>query len=138
MRRALALWLLVAAGIARAGSLGDPDQVDGLELEPKTGRLRLLVILGEDRVNTRPAVKALYRKFNRYQDFIESGEALRAAPNANPALRPVVVLVGPQGASSGEMQNLEGLKLAASKAGAAVEVLPHQPGLAPKPVRNRR
>jgi hypothetical protein len=45
-----------------------------------------------------------------------------------------VVLVGSKDATSGEMQNLAGLKLAASKVGAAVEVRSYQPGLRPKPV----
>jgi hypothetical protein len=129
----LAALLPLAAG-AFAQNLNKPDQVDRIELEPGSARIRLLVVLGEDRVNTRQAVKALYSKFNRYQDFIVSGQARTAAPAGSVTLRPVVVLVGPRDATGGEMQNLDGLKLAAAKAGAAVEVISHVPALAFKPV----
>jgi hypothetical protein len=133
MRYFLLVLFVVATG-ASAQSLQRLDQVDSIELDAKTSQIRLLVVLGEERVNTRQAVKALYKKFNNYQDFITSGQALVAAPNGSASIRPVVVFFGPKEATSGEMQNLEGLKLAASKVGAAVEVRPYAPGLSPKPV----
>jgi hypothetical protein len=130
--------LLFACASSYAQSLDRLDQVDLIELDPKTSQIQLLVILGEDRANTRQAVKALYKKFNNYQDFITSGQAVAAAPTGSTTLRPVVVLVGPKEATSGEMQNLAGLKLAASKVGAAVEVRPYEPGLRPKPIAINR
>lgn len=141
MRPDLFPWLLcglLALGTSYAQSLDRLDQVDLVELDPKTSRIQLLIVLGEDRPNTRQAVKALYQKFNNYQDFIASGQALVAAPTGSTTLRPIVVLVGPKDATSGEMQNLAGLKLAASKVGATVEVRPYEPGLRPKPVAIHR
>jgi hypothetical protein len=126
-------FMLLAAPLF-AQSLEKLEQVDLIELDPKTSQIRLLVVLGESRVNTRQAVKALYKKYNNYQDFITSGQALAAAPNGNPKMRPLVVVVGPKEATSGEMQNLDGLKLAASKVGAVVEVIPYVPALSVKPV----
>ena len=133
--RYLPLLLLAAfASGVFAQSLQRLDQVDLIELDPKTSQIRLLVVLGEERINNRQAVKALYKKFNNYQDFIASGQVLTVAPNGSTSVRPVVVLIAPREATSGEMQNLEGLKLAASKVGAAVEVRSYVPALSPKPV----
>jgi hypothetical protein len=138
MRTLVFVSIVLWGRIACAGSLDRLDQVDLIELDPKTSQLQLLVVLEEDRVNTRQAVKALYKKFNNYQDFIESGQALAAAPNASKTLRPVVVVYAPKEATSGEMQNLAGLKLAASKVGAVVEVRPHATGVRAKPVAIER
>jgi hypothetical protein len=134
MRYLPLLLLATFASGAFAQSLQRLDQVDLIELDPKTSQIRLLVVLGEDRVNSRQAVKALYKKFNNYQDFITSGQVLAAAPNGSTTVRPVVVVMAPREASSAELQNLEGLKLAASKVGAAVEVRPYVAALAVKPV----
>lgn len=138
MRYLIQFLFLLACASSHAQSLDRLDQVDLIELDPKTSQIQLLIILNEDRVNTRQAVKALYQKFNNYQDFINSGQATAAAPTGSTAVRPVVVLVGGKEATSGEMQNLAGLKLAASKVGAAVEVRPYESGLRPKPVAINR
>jgi hypothetical protein len=134
LRLLLGIATFVVLSGARAGGLERLDQVDLIELDPKTSQLQLLVLLEEDRVDSRPAVRALYKKFNNYQDFIDSGQALAAAPNASKTLRPVVVVVAPRDATSGEMQNLAGLKLAASKVRADVEVRPYTPGIRAKPI----
>ena len=138
MRNLLFFLAVVTLLDANAGGLERLDQVDLIELDPKTSQLQLLVLLDEDRVNTRQAVKALYKKFNNYQDFIQSGQALASTPNGSKALRPVVILVAPKEATSGEMQNLAGLKLAAAKAGVEVEVRSHINSIRAKPVTIER
>jgi hypothetical protein len=130
----LALATLVVALVAHAGGLEKPDHVDLIELEGATSRALLLVLLDEDRVNTRPAIKTLFKKVNNYLDFVNSGQLKDAAPNANMALPPKIVVYGPKDATSAEMQNLAGLKLAGQKAGVEVEVQPYRPGLKPRPV----
>ena len=137
--RCLILGLVVfgSTGV-HAGGLEKLDQVDLIELDPKTSQLQLLVLLDEDRIDTRAAVKALYRKFNNYQDFIDSGQALTAVPSGNKTLRPLVVVVAPKDATNAEMQNLAGLKLAASKVNAEVEVRPYAPGVRSKPIAIER
>ena len=91
--------LLLPLGQALAGSLAQPDAVDLTQLDPATHRLQLLVILDDDHVDSRQTVNALYAKINRYQRYIASGRALKDAAGAslaaNPALRPVVVIVAP-------------------------------------------
>ena len=134
MRHLLPLALLSLAISARAGNLERLDQVDLIELETKTSRAQLVILLEDDRVNTRQAVKALFKKVNNYLDFVESGQLKEAAPTASATLRPKIIVYGPREATSGEMQNLAGLKLAGQKAGVEVEVLAHQPGLKPRPV----
>ncbi|MGM9482306.1 DUF6572 domain-containing protein [Roseateles sp. NT4] len=119
---------------AHAGSLDRADQVDLIELDGKTSQARLLVLLEEDRVNTRPAMKSLFKKVNNYLAFVDSGQLKEAAPTANPSLRPRIVVHGPKEASTAEMPNLAGLKLAGQKAGVEVEVLAYQPGIRPRPV----
>jgi hypothetical protein len=128
---------LLLAAQAHAGSLERLDHVDLIELDPKTSTGQLLIVLDEDRVNTRQSVKALYKKFNNYQDFIDSGQVLEAAPNISKERRPVVVVYAPKDATSGEMQNLAGLKLAASKVGAPVEIRPYAPGVKQRPIQIR-
>lgn len=136
MRLLLALIVVaLAADGARAGSLDRPDHIDAIELEAGTSRALLLVLLEEDRINTRPAMRALVRKVNRYLDFVRSGQLTRAARTANAAHQPRIVVYGPREATSAEMQNLAGLRQAGRKAGVEVEVLPHRPGIRPRPVR---
>ena len=137
MHTAILLIALCAFTSARAGGLENLNQVDLVELEPRTSQLQLLVLLEDDRVNTKQAMKALFRKLNNYQDFINSGQALAVAPNSSQKLRPVVVLVAPREATSGELQNLAGLKLAALRAGAEVEVWPHVAGIKARPIAIR-
>jgi hypothetical protein len=110
--------------LAGAGSLDRLDQVDLIELEPKTAQAHLVVLLEEERVNTRQSLKALYKKVNSYQD----------APNISRTVRPQVVVYAPKEATIGELQNLAGLKLAGSKAGIEVEVRAYQAGMKPRPV----
>lgn len=134
MRLALMFCLAVASLSTYAGGLERLDQVDLLELEPKTGRALLVVLLDEDRVNTRQAYRALFKKVNNYLDFVESGQLKSSAPQASESARPKIVVYGPKDATTAEMQNLAGLKLAGQKAGVEVEVLPHAPGLKARPV----
>ena len=131
----LLLASVLLASSAQAGNLERLDQVDLVELEAETSRAQLVVLLEDDRVNTRQAVKALFKKVNNYLDFVDSGQLKEAAPAASPSHRPKIIVYGPRDATSGEMQNLAGLKLAGQKAGVEVEVLPHQPGLKPRPVQ---
>ena len=83
MHIAIFLIALSAFTSARAGGLENLNQVDLVELEPRTSQLQLLVLLEDDRVNTKQAMKALFRKVNNYQDFITSGQALAVAPNSS-------------------------------------------------------
>jgi hypothetical protein len=122
---------------ARAGGLERLDQVDLIELEAGTSRAQLAVLLDEDRVNTKQSLKALFKKVNNYLDFVYSGQIKEAAPNASSTLQPKIVVYGPKDATSGEMQNLAGLKLAGTKAGVEVEVRPHQLGLRSRPAQIR-
>jgi hypothetical protein len=135
MRHALLFTLVLAVSSAKAGNLERADQVDLIELEPKTSRAQLVVLLEEDKVNTKLAMKALFKKVNNYLDFVESGQLKEAAPNASASLRPKIVVYGPRDASSAEMQNLAGLKLAGQKAGVEVEVQAFQAGIKPRPVQ---
>jgi hypothetical protein len=134
MRALLLTALLSLAATANAGNLEHLDQVDLIELELKTSRALLVLLLEEDKVNTRPAMKALFKKVNNYLDFVASGQLKDAAPNASATLRPKIVVYGPRDATSAEMQNLAGLKLAGQKAGVEVEVQPHQAGIKSRPV----
>lgn len=126
--------LMIAAPCARAQNLEHLDQVDLVSIDPRTSQIQLVIILGTDHVNTRPALKALYKKFNKYQDFITSGQAAAAAPTGSKSLPPTVVVMAPQDATIGEMQNIAGLKLAASRVGAEIEVFAHDAALRPRPV----
>ena len=119
---------------ANAGSLDQIDQVDAIELEVSTSRALLLIVLEEDRVHTRPAMKALLKKVNRYLHFFLSGQLKEAAPNADATHHPKIVVYGPREATTGEMQNLAGLRLAGQKVGVDIVVLPHQPGIKLRPV----
>ena len=134
MRTFPPLILLALVAAAHAGNLERLDQVDLIELEARTSQAQLVVLLEDDRVNTRQTVKALFKKVNNYLDFVDSGQLKDAAPKASQTIRPKIIVYGPREATSGEMQNLAGLKLAGQKAGVEVEVLPHQPGLKPRPV----
>jgi hypothetical protein len=134
MRYFLSFVVLLVALSARAGNLERIDQVDLIELEPKTSRAQLVVLLEEDKVNTKLAIKALFKKVNNYLDFVDSGQLKEAAPNASAELRPKIVVYGPRDATSAEMQNLAGLKLAGQKAGVEVEVQAFQAGIKPRPV----
>ncbi len=135
MRYALFFIVLLVALGARAGSLERIDQVDLIELEPKTSRAQLVVLLEEDKINTKVAMKILFKKVNNYLDFVESGQLKEAAPNASATLRPKIVVYGPRDASSAEMQNLAGLKLAGQKAGVEVEVQAFLAGIKARPVQ---
>jgi hypothetical protein len=135
MRPLQFLAAIALATNAQAGKLERLDQVDLIELEAKTSRAQLVVLLEDDRVNTRQALKALFRKVNNYLDFVDSGQLKEAAPTASATHRPKIVVYGPREATNGEMQNLAGLRLAGQKAGVEVEVLSHQPGLKPRPVQ---
>jgi hypothetical protein len=125
---------------AFAGSLAQPDAIDGVQLEASTRRLQLLVILDDDHVDSRPAMHALWVKLTRYQRYIVSGQALRDAAHgqtaANPSLRPEVVIVAPQQASSAEMQNLAGVKMAYDRRDIPVSIQPYVPGLHPRQPRD--
>jgi hypothetical protein len=77
MRALLSVALLSLAATANAGNLERLDQVDLIELELKTSRALLVVLLEEDKVNTRPAMKALFKKVNNYLDFVASGQRQR-------------------------------------------------------------
>jgi hypothetical protein len=134
MRHALSLVVLLVALSARAGNLERIDQVDLIELEPKTSRAQLVVLLEEDKVNTKMAMKALFKKVNNYLDFVDSGQLKEAAPNASATLRPKIVVYGPRDATSAEMQNLAGLNLAGQKVGVEVEVQAFQASVKPRPV----
>ena len=134
MRYLLPTVLLSLALAANAGNLERLDQVDLIELELKTSRALLVLLLEEDKVNTRPAMTAVFKKVNNYLDFVASGQLNEAAPNASATLRPKIVVYGPRDATSAEMQNLAGLKLAGQKAGVEVEVQPYQPGIRARPV----
>ncbi len=134
MRTTIAIAALLTTCAAQAGGLDKPDHVDLIELEGPTSRALLVVLLEEDRVNTRLALKILFKKVNNYLDFVDTGQLKDAAPNASTTLRPKIVVYGPKGATSGEMQNLAGLKLAGQKAGVEVEVQPYRPGIKPRPV----
>jgi hypothetical protein len=134
MRHALSFVVLLVALSARAGNLERIDQVDLIELEPKTSRAQLVVLLEEDKVNTKMAMKALFKKVNNYLDFVDSGQLKEAAPNASATLRPKIVVYGPRDATSAEMQNLAGLKLAGQKVGVEVEVQAFQASVKPRPV----
>jgi hypothetical protein len=125
--------LLVALS-ARAGNLDRIDQVDLIELDPKTSRAQLIVLLEDDKVNTKVAIKTLFKKVNSYLDFVDSGQLKEAAPNASATLRPKIVVYGPRDATSAEMQNLEGLKLAGQKAGVEVEVQAFVAGIKARPI----
>lgn len=135
MRPLLLLASIAFATTAQAGNLDRPDQVDLIELDAKTARAQLVVLLEDDRVNSRPAVKPLFKKVNNYLDFVESGQLKAAVPAASTSLRPKIVVYGPREARSGEMQNLAGLKLAGQNAGVEVEVLPYQLGIKSRPVQ---
>jgi hypothetical protein len=134
MRTFLVVFLALCTMSAGAGSLSKLDHVDLIELEANTSRPVLVVLLEQDRVNTRQAVKSLFKKVNNYLDFARSGQLKEAAPNSSTTLRPKIIVYGPEGATSGEMQNLDGLKLAGQKAGVEVEVLPYRAGIKPRPV----
>lgn len=135
MRAVLPLTLLALVAVAHAGNLDRLDQVDLIELDAKSSQAQLIVLLEDDRVNTRQSVKALFKKVNNYLNFVDSGQLKEAAPKASQTLRPKIIVYSPREATSGEIQNLAGLKLAGQKAGVEVEVLPHQPGLKPRPVQ---
>ena len=126
------LFLMPLAAIA--GGLGSLNQVDLVELEATTNRAVLVVLLEDDRINTRPAYRTLFKKVNNYMEFVQSGQLREVAPNASASLPPKIVIYGPREASTAEMQNLNGLKLAGQKAGIEVEVLPFRPGLRERPV----
>ena len=134
MRNVLPGLLLFTAVAACAGNLDRLDQVDLIELEENTSRAQLVILLDEDRVDTKQAMKAVFRKVNHYLDFAASGQLKVAAPNASLSLSPKIVVYGPRDATSAEMQNLAGLKLAGQKAGIEVEVRPFQVGIKPRPV----
>jgi hypothetical protein len=134
MRQLLATLLFAASSASFAGSLERVDQVDLIELEPVTMRALLVVNLDEDRVNTRQAMKLLFKKVNNYLDFADSGQLLQAAPNASKMHRPKIVVYGPKEGTTGEMQNLAGLKLAGQKAGVEVEVKPYHSGVKSRPI----
>lgn len=138
-RLSIALTAALLTAPALAGSLSRPDEVDLTQLDAGTGRLQLMVILDEDHVDSRPAMHALWVKLARYQRYIVSGQALKEAarthPAANPALRPEVVIVAPQAASSAEMQNLAGVKMAYDRQDIPVAVQPYVPGLHARPRR---
>ena len=134
MRHSLFLVALLAAFCAKAGNLERVDQVDLIELEANTSRAQLVVLLEEDKVNSKVAMKTLFKKVNNYLDFVESSQLKEAAPNANTTLRPRIVVYGPRDASSAEMQNLAGLKLAGQRAGVEVEVQEFKAGIRPRPV----
>ena len=137
MRTTLAFALALTAVAAHAGNLQRLDQVDLIELEVSTARAQLVVLLDDDRIDTKISLKALFKKVNNYLDFVDSGQIREAAPNASGTIQPKIVVYGPRDATSGEMQNLAGLKLAGSKAGIEVEVRPYEPGLRPRPVQIR-
>ena len=126
--------VILAAVTANAGNLDRLDQVDLIELDEKTSRAQLVILLDEDKVDTKQAMKTLFKKVNNYLDFVETGQLKAAAPNASTALRPKIVVYGPREATSAEMQNLAGLKLAGQKAGIEVEVQQYQAGIKPRPV----
>ena len=134
MRIALFVVALLTALCANAGNLERLNQVDLIELEAKTARALLVILLEEDQVNTKQAMKALFKKVNNYLDFVDSGQLKEAAPNASATLRPKIVVYGPREATSAEMQNLAGLKLAGQKVGVEVEVQAFQAGLKARPV----
>ena len=119
---------------ASAGNLGRFDQVDLIELDANTARAHLVVLLDEDKVDSKLAMKALFKKISSYLDFVESGQLKDAAPNASTVLRPKIMVYGPRDATSAEMQNLAGLRLAGQKAGIEVEVQAFQAGIKPRPV----
>ncbi len=134
MRHALLLALVFTAFATNAGNLQRLDQVDLIELDAKTSRAQLIVLLDDDKVDTKTAMKTLFKKVNGYLDFVESGQLKEAVPTASTSLRPKIVVYGPRDATSAEMQNLAGLKLAGQKAGVEVEVQVFQAGLKPRPV----
>ncbi len=134
MRHSMFLVALLAAFCAKAGNLERVDQVDLIELEANTLRAQLVVLLEENKVSSKVAMKTLFKKVNNYLDFVESGQLKEAAPNANATLRPKIVVYGPREGSSAEMQNLAGLKLAGQRAGVEVEVHKFKAGIKPRPV----
>jgi len=137
MRNFLPVAALLTALSAGAGNLERLDQVDLIELDARTSRAQLLILLEEDKVDTKQAMKALFKKVNNYLDFVDSGQLKDAAPNASATLRPKIVVYGPREATTAEMQNLAGLKLAGQKAGVEVEVQVHQAGIKPRPIAIR-
>lgn len=136
--RRLSIVLCIAAcgGPARAGSLDQPDDIDLTQLDASTRRLQLLVILDDEHVDSRQAMHALWVKLTRYQRYIVDGRALKDHPAADPRLRPEVVIVAPQEASSAEMQNLAGVKMAYDRRDIPVAVQPYVPGLHARPRRD--
>ena len=134
MRNLLPIVGIFAAVTANAGNLDRLDQVDLIELDEKTSRAHLVILLDDDKVDTKQAMKTLFKKVNNYLDFVDSGQLKAAAPNASTTLSPKIMVYGPREATSAEMQNLAGLKLAGRKAGIEVEVQPYQAGIKARPV----
>ena len=134
MRNLLPIVAIFAAVTANAGNLDRLDQVDLIELDEKTSRAQLVILLDDDKVDTKQAMKTLFKKVNNYLDFVDSGQLKATAPNASTTLSPKIMVYGPREATSAEMQNLAGLKLAGRKAGIEVEVQPYQAGIKARPV----
>ena len=134
MRGLLFFVTLLVALAAKSGNLDRIDQVDLIELDPQTSRAQLIVLLEEDKVNTKVAMKTLFKKVNSYLDFVDSGQLKEAAPNASATLRPKIVVYGPRDATLAEMQNLAGLKLAGQRAGVEVEVKAFMAGIKARPI----
>jgi hypothetical protein len=87
MRILPSVLLALAALAAQAGNLARPDQVDLVEPDARTSQAIAMVLLDEDRVDSRFAMNALFRNVNRYPDFVNSGQSKDAVPAESSANR---------------------------------------------------
>jgi len=120
---AMAIFLSQAIGLAWAGGLESPGDIDIVRIRSTDGQLFLYLVLDES-VSSEGSLSDLRRKLQAYRYYASSGQAFRNDPTANAKLPARFVVLLKNSLSEQDLQNVGKVQEEFARRGQRIEAVP--------------